>query len=430
MVNVCKRCLYMDTHPLGLVLDDEGICSGCRIHEEKDRLNWDARWARLEQLVAPYRNADSVYDCVVPVSGGADSHFILDIVVNRLKLKPLAVCYNRYFNTPEGIANLANLRMQFDVDFQLKNVNPEVVKKITRTSLSRFGSMYWPVLAGQTVFPVQTAVMMQIPLIIWGAHQGLEQVGMYSHEHEVEMTRRYRKDHDLFGIEPLEMNGPFDGLTDEDLLNYRYPKFSDIEVLGLRGVYLGNFVRWDPVAQHQLMVEKFGYRGRELGRTFDIYDHADCYAYSGIHDILKLFKHGYGKVRDQACREIRHGRLTREQAAQLVSWYEAREPQDIDLFADWLGVPMESLRYVLNRHRNPAIWEEVDPNLWQRRSNTGEAHEIVNIGGRPDACPSVPYDQPGLDPQMQQDPREYITIGRGVRHPAPPAKPAKQAGFL
>ncbi len=51
--------------------------------------------------------------------------------------------------------------------------------------------MYWLILAGQTV------VRYKVPLIIWGAHQALEQVGMFSHEHEVEMSRRYRKDHDL-----------------------------------------------------------------------------------------------------------------------------------------------------------------------------------------------------------------------------------------
>ena len=31
----CKRCLYNSKHPLGLIIDGEGICSGCRIHEEK-----------------------------------------------------------------------------------------------------------------------------------------------------------------------------------------------------------------------------------------------------------------------------------------------------------------------------------------------------------------------------------------------------------
>tara|TARA_R110002072_G_scaffold283940_1_gene447634 strand:- start:1858 stop:3150 length:1293 start_codon:yes stop_codon:yes gene_type:complete len=430
MVRVCKRCLYTENHPLGIVFDDEGICSGCRIHEEKDQLDWDARWRKLEQIVEPYRSADARFDCIVPISGAADSHFIVDIVVNQLKLKPLVVCYNRYFNTPEGIANLANLRMAFDVDFQLKNVNPEVVKKITRASLYKFGNMYWPVLAGHTVFPVQTAVMMGIPLIIWGAHQGLEQVGMFSHEHEVEMTRRYRKDHDLFGIEAAEMNGPFDDLTDEDLLNYRYPKFSDIESLDLRGIYLGNFVRWDPLAQHQQMVNRHGYRGRVQGRTFDLYDHADCYAYTGVHDLLKMFKHGYGKVRDQACREIRHGRLTRAEAAALVSWYEAREPLDMDLFADWLGTSSASLRYVLNRHRNPALWEEVEPNIWRRRPGTGTAHEIEDIGGPQTIQPTVPYEQPGLDPAMAEGARGYITVGRGVRFPRPPAPPESPQAFL
>ena len=253
---------------------------------------------------------------------------------------------------------------------------------------------------------------------------------MFSHEHEVEMTRRYRKDHDLFGVETSEMNGDFDELTDEDLLNYRYPAFSDIEVLGLRGLYLGNFVRWDPVAQHLRMVDEFGYRGRELGRTFDIYDHADCFSYSSVLDILKQFKFGYGKVRDQACREIRHGRLTREHAAALVSWYETQEPSNMSLFAEWLGVSEESLRYVLNRHRNPALWEEMEPNIWRRRKHTGEAHEIADIGGIPESTPPLPYDQPGLDREMTEEPCAYITVGKGVRQPSPTVKSDMLQGYL
>ena len=48
--STCQRCLYPASHPLGLEIDDEGICSGCRIHEEKDTLNWDERWKELEKL--------------------------------------------------------------------------------------------------------------------------------------------------------------------------------------------------------------------------------------------------------------------------------------------------------------------------------------------------------------------------------------------
>ncbi|MBT4790549.1 MAG: N-acetyl sugar amidotransferase, partial [Halobacteriovoraceae bacterium] len=174
----CRRCLYGESHPLGLVIDGEGICSGCRIHEEKDSLDWSYRWDELKKLVAPYRSTNGEnYDCIVPVSGAHDSYYILHLVRNKLKLNPLLVTYNKYFNTPLGIRNLANLRIKFDCDILYQNVNPNSVKKITKNTLRHFGSIYWPILAGQTTFPVQTSVRYKVPLIIWGAHQGLEQVG-------------------------------------------------------------------------------------------------------------------------------------------------------------------------------------------------------------------------------------------------------------
>jgi len=51
----CKRCLYSTAHPLGLTLDEEGICSGCRIHEEKNSLDWTARFEKLRALVERLR---------------------------------------------------------------------------------------------------------------------------------------------------------------------------------------------------------------------------------------------------------------------------------------------------------------------------------------------------------------------------------------
>ena len=225
----CRRCLYRTDHPLGLTIDDEGICSGCRIHEEKDRLDWSARWDALGRLVAPYRSASNrTYDCIVPVTGAHDSYFILHVVKERLGLNPLLVTYNKYYNTPLGIRNLANLRIRFNCDILVQNVNPASVRRITRASLRQFGSLYWHCLAGQTVFPVQTAVRYKVPLIVWGAHQGLEQVGMFSHEHEVQMTRRYRKDHDLMGFEADDLLSLFDTLTEADVWQYRYPDDHEI----------------------------------------------------------------------------------------------------------------------------------------------------------------------------------------------------------
>lgn len=356
-VYICRRCLYTTRHPLGLTLDEEGVCSGCRIHEEKDALDWSARWKMLEDLVAPYRVASgNAYDCIVPVTGANDSYYIVYLVKERLGLNPLLVTYNKYFNTPLGVRNLANLRIKFNCDILIQNVNPVSVKKITRTTLREFGSIYWPCLAGQTVFPVQTAVRYKVPLIIWGAHQGLEQVGMFSHEHEVEMTRRYRKDHDLMGYEADDLLSMFDVLSEDDIWQYRYPDDADLHAVGVRGIYLGNYVRWDTKIQHENMVRMYDYKGARLARTFDTYDHVDCYNFTNIHDHIKYLKHGYSKVTDHACREIRHGRMTRNQAKLLVFHYEKQPAQYIDKFYDWMGVNDCGLEFILNFHKTPKVF--------------------------------------------------------------------------
>lgn len=393
----CKRCLYATSHPLGLTLDDEGICSGCRIHEEKDRLDWGARWSKLEEMVAPYRSRDARnYDCIVPVTGANDSYFIVHLVKERLGLNPLLVSYNKYFNTPLGIANLANLRIRFDCDILVQNVNPKSVRDLVRSSLRRAGSIYWPILAGQSVFPVQTAVRFQVPLIIWGAHQGLEQVGMFSHEHEVEMTRRYRKDHDLMGLEGDDLVELFDTLREDDIWQYRYPDDASLDAVGVRGVYLGNYVRWDPKAQHEQMIASHGYRTAPFARTFDCYDHVDCYNFMDLHDLLKLVKHGFSKVTDHASREIRHGRLTREQGLALVRRHEQAPLQFAELFCDWLGIDRRGLDFMIDQHRNPRFWNEIRPGEWEfagwstlqpapsaEPSIAFEANETLSRGGEP-----------------------------------------------
>ena len=347
-VQSCRRCLYNSDHPLGLVIDDEGICSGCRIHEEKDRLDWDARWKDLEDLVAAYRSRDTRnHDCIVPVTGAGDSYYIVHTVVNRLKLKPLLVTHNRYYNTPLGIRNLANLRRTFDADILIQNVNPNSVKKIIRTTLRRLGSFHWPAIAGQTVFPVQTAVTHKIPLIIWGAHQGLEQVGMFSHLHNVEMTRRYRKDHDLMGLEADDLLSIFDNLHEQDIWQYRYPHWDDISAVGVRGIYLGNYMRWDPLAQHHEMVKTYGYESAQQNRTFDTYDHVDDWHYADTHDWIKYQKHGYGKALDHASREIRFKRLDRDTGERLANQYSSHEPVHLSSLLEWLSLSRESFDFML-----------------------------------------------------------------------------------
>ena len=96
----CVRCLYPSNHPLGLVFDEEGVCSGCRVHEEKNIIDWQDREKKLKKILEQYRNKDGKsYDCIIPVSGARDSYFIVHIIKNVYNMHPLLVTYNKQYNT-------------------------------------------------------------------------------------------------------------------------------------------------------------------------------------------------------------------------------------------------------------------------------------------------------------------------------------------
>ncbi len=403
----CKKCFYTSNHPLGITFDENGICSGCTIHEEKYELDWDYRFSLLRKLVSQYKSKKGNYDCIVPVTGGNDSFFIVHTVKNILGLNPLLVNYNKYFNTPIGISNLTNLRTSFNCDILIQNVNPNSVKKITRETLRRFGNIYWHCIAGQTVFPVQTAISHKIPLIIWGAHQGIEQVGMFSHKHEVEMSRRYRHNHDLFGYEADDLIDNLNTINDADIWQYRYPDDHLLNLNGIRGIYLSNYIPWDPKTQHEMMVEIYGYKSREFNRTFDTYDFVDCYNYMEIHDYLKFLKHGYSKVVDHVSREIRHKRIDKKKGLKIIRKYIFNKPLYTDLLCEWLSIDKLSLDYVVNSFHNKSYWNyDVMKDSYELNSKNIYQEKLTSGSNYLEGFTS--------NSTINQDLTEkYITIGKG-----------------
>jgi N-acetyl sugar amidotransferase len=354
-MQICARCLYPANHPLGITFDREGVCSGCRIHEEKDSLDWTQREQELRKILNGYRGRTrGRHDCVIPISGGRDSFYIVHLARVIYGLNPLLVTYNRHYNSRAGIYNVARLRTVFGCDIVTLTLDPALVRRVMRASLALRGSFHWHALAGQTVFPVQTAVRMKIPLVIWGAHQGLEQVGMYSHLDEVEMTRRYRREHDLMSLEAEDMVGA-EGVTESDLTPFFYPEDSDLLRVNVRGIYLGNYVRWDTKVQHEQMVRLYNYYQGPLARTFDNYNDVDDLHYAGMHDLIKQRKFGFGKALDHACREIRFGRLTREQGAKLVAEYEGRSAPDSSKLSDFIKLGEREILAFADRHRSAGV---------------------------------------------------------------------------
>lgn len=382
----CKRCLNPQNHALNIIFNEEGICSGCIVHEEKYTIDWNAKENELSDLLNQFSDRkNSSYDCIIPVSGTGDDFFVTDLIKNKYKLNPLLVTYNTHFNTKIGTRNLARLITELDCDHLYSTVGPDTVKEITRVTLEQFGDIYWHVLAGTQTFPVQIATKLHIPLIIWGVNGWLDQVGMFSHYDNVEMTKKVRKEHAMRGFDAQDLAGYSDKLSDKDLQAFTYPSDAQLERSRVRGIYLGNYLFWNSKQQVEDMVAKYGYETMHQERTYNTHESIGCWNNAGIHDYIKFLKYGYGKVTDHASRDIRLKRLTRTDGIALVKKYESIIPKNLELFLDWIGMSEKKFYECVDRHRDPLIWSKNSNGNWQRSdsvvndTNRYPEHELTQI---------------------------------------------------
>ncbi|MDH3382536.1 MAG: N-acetyl sugar amidotransferase, partial [Deltaproteobacteria bacterium] len=207
----CTRCVYPAIAAAPLEFDENGVCSGCRVHDQRKAINWEERRKLLADLLGEYRSASGGnYDCIIPVSGGKDSYFQTHIIAKEFGLKPLLVTYHGNNYLPEGQWNLNRMREVFDVDQHVFSPSVDTLVKLNRICFKLMGDMNWQNHCGIFTYPVRTAVQFRIPLLIWGEHGYTDLAGMYSMSDFVEMTAKYRLEHAQRGYDWFDMTD--DGL--------------------------------------------------------------------------------------------------------------------------------------------------------------------------------------------------------------------------
>ena len=112
MINQCTRCIMDDT-AAGFHLGESGECNYCTEFERNGTVKDIGNQHDLLKLVP--RNPNTEYDCVVGVSGGVDSSWVLVKAV-ELGLRPLAVHMDNGWNSELSQNNIANLVKALDVD--------------------------------------------------------------------------------------------------------------------------------------------------------------------------------------------------------------------------------------------------------------------------------------------------------------------------
>lgn len=113
IVNVrrCTKCVLPETMPY-INFDSEGVCNYCRTYKPR---NIPKSKEELFALVEPYRRQHG-NDCIVPFSGGRDSCYGLHLVINELKMKPLAYTYDWGMVTDLGRRNISRMCAKLGVE--------------------------------------------------------------------------------------------------------------------------------------------------------------------------------------------------------------------------------------------------------------------------------------------------------------------------
>jgi N-acetyl sugar amidotransferase len=372
----CSRCVAPSSSAIPLSFNDDNVCSACQVYEQKKEIDWDERLEILLEGIEPYRKTTG-YECIIPVSGGKDSYFQTHFVIEKLGLKPLLVTYNGNNFLDVGWRNMMRMKEVFNVDHIVVSPSIDLIKRMNRIGFTMLGDMNWQNHCGIFTVPIQVAVNYSIPLIFWGEHGWTDLGGMLSMHDFPEFTYRYRVDQGLRGYDWQDFIGNDEEPIDESELEcFKYPKDEDIQRVGVRGLYIGNFDPWDSNSHTQLVIDKYGWEQNPepFERTYRRTSNLDDRYENGVHDYLKYIKFGYGRATDHACKDIRSGYMTREEGIEMIRKYDHVRSSDLYHWLDYINRDEEWFDKIADSFRSKHVWTKdtngkwIKQNIWNNKT--------------------------------------------------------------
>ncbi|MBN1671864.1 MAG: N-acetyl sugar amidotransferase [Kiritimatiellae bacterium] len=353
----CCRCVIPDTRP-NIRLDTEGVCNACRTYESRGTIDWAARERSFRRVVERAKSHSIGYDCLIPVSGGKDSHWQVATCL-EYGMRPLAVTWRPPGRTELGRRNLDNL-IGLGVDHIDYTVSPRVERVFMRRALAARGSPAIPMHMALFNIPLKIAVRFRIPLVVWGENSAFEYGSVDEADEGFRLDSRW-----------LARYGVMDGTTARDwvceelpqgvMTPYVGPSDDELAAAGVLAMFLGYYFPWDPETSLKV-AQKHGFRTREAGPKTGTYDYADIDDdFVSIHHYLKWYKFGITRAFDNLSLEIRAGRVTREQAIRLLrARGEERPVEDIQRFCAFIGIAQTRFFEIVEKFRNRDVWQMRD----------------------------------------------------------------------
>ncbi len=334
MLQYCKRCVMPSTKP-DLHFDDEGVCSACRAYENRKSVDYDARASELRAILDRYRGKGKSWDCIVPVSGGKDSTYQV-VRMLQMGLRPLCVTATTCDLSDIGRKNLDNLR-RLGVDLMELSPNPLVRARLNRIGLTEVGDISWPEHVGIFTIPVRVAVQFEVPLLVWGENSQHEYGGPAAAAENNTLTRSWLEEFGgLLGLRVSDLPDAY-GIPERDLIPYQYPSDEDLARVGVTGLFLGHYLPWDGLS-NALIAQANGFTTyhKVIEGSAVNYENLDNHQ-TGIHDYFKFLKFGFGRATDISCLHVRRGRMSRQDALEIVRKNDGQFPWS------YLGKPLDKI---------------------------------------------------------------------------------------
>lgn len=335
----CTRCV-MDTTDSKITFDENGVCDHCRNFDKNIAPFWkpnENRFDELEKIASKIRKAGrhNEYDCILGLSGGADSSYLAYIAKEVMHLRPLAIVVDTGWNLNVAVENIEKIVKGLDIDMYT-----EVIywKEMADLQLAFFksgiSSQDFP--QDHAIFAslYNYAVKHKIKYVLTGSNSATEFIRPPVEWIYMNDLRMAKDIHKKFGQRELKTYPTCGMLTYK--LYYRIIK-------GMHRVYPLDYVVYNKQEAEQMLHEKYGWTKYENKH----YENVFTRFFEGYY---LPHKFGFDTRKNVASNEILAGTLTREEALERlkqIPYDEDQMQQDKEYIAKKLGVSTDEFEAII-----------------------------------------------------------------------------------
>ena len=336
---ICTRCV-MDTTDSKITFDENGVCDHCRNFDKKIKPYWhpnENRLDELEAMAAKIREAGKGrdYDCLLGLSGGADSSYMAYIAKEVMHLRPLAFVVDTGWNLNIAVENIEKIVKGLDLDMYTEVVN---WKEMSDFQLAMFKSQISSQDAPQdhAIFAAlyNYAAKHKIKYILTGSNNSTEFIRPPLEWIYMNDLTLYKDIHKKFGKRELKTY-PTCGILKYRIL-YKY-------VYGMQRFYPLDYVVYDKAEAEKFLHEKYGWMKYENKH----YENVFTRFFEGYYLPAKF---GFDTRKNVFSTQILAGTMTRDEALEKLKanpYDRDQMEQDKEYIAKKLGITTKEFEEII-----------------------------------------------------------------------------------